>query len=155
MKYIYHWYGFWQTEPGVLNHADGTFDRPSRISTKKDYEQVRDYISSNLKLGSHKLNIVSITLLSSTEDELKDPKEAWLPIDTAPKDGSWILAAVSGTYDNTGKSYAPSVVAWNETTGTWVQNEDEDEDVDCHWGLNVWQPLPPSHVGTPYINMKN
>ena len=61
----------------------------------------------------------------------------WMPIETAPKDGSWILATV-------GAQYYPAVVRWRAEKGI----EGWQDDVMCapsdydEWPLAYWMPLP-------------
>jgi hypothetical protein len=64
----------------------------------------------------------------------------WLPIDSAPKDGS-ILVIVRG--------WEPAVAWWDHDLGRFIYCEtcaDHGEFVNCEgndWPLTHWMPLPP------------
>jgi len=55
----------------------------------------------------------------------------WQPIETAPKDGTWILAIKD--------DFVPGVVQFRN--GFFRESEDEEGDID--WGLTHWMQLPP------------
>lgn len=62
----------------------------------------------------------------------------WRPIDSAPKDGSWIMGCVAGLADND-RPFVPAVVHWDEMCG-WTDNPYEFEHT-C-WAITHWCPLP-------------
>lgn len=65
-----------------------------------------------------------------------EPQDGWLPIATAPRDGTEILGFGSASWR--GKKYAPAHhVAWF-TDGKWL-GRDPDADVELH--LTEWTPL--------------
>lgn len=71
----------------------------------------------------------------------------WQDIETAPKDGRWILAVVSG--------FIPDVVHWDGHYGWWTGQDDFIEgECDEMWRPTHWQPLPPPPVksGSPAAN---
>ena len=72
---------------------------------------------------------------------------SWKPIDTAPKDGTYILAKSPGTFAD-GKAFVPAVVAWNGDR--WSEIDGIDFEEDDSWDLSVWTELPPSDDGLPY-----
>lgn len=69
---------------------------------------------------------------------LRAPDQGWQPIETAPKDGTWVLGVVSGIHHN-GEHYIPAVVHWDN--GLWTENETAGSD-DEDWHLTHWMPLP-------------
>jgi hypothetical protein len=73
----------------------------------------------------------------------------WHPIETAPRDGSSILAVVAGRHPECGKPYIPAVVWWDHEWG-WMEHEWGREDTDPHsWHLTHWMPLPaPPEIDT-------
>lgn len=54
----------------------------------------------------------------------------WRPIETAPRDGAWILA-------HNGTSYPAQSIFWNAVDGDW-----EDAHGFGFGGVTHWQPLP-------------
>lgn len=62
----------------------------------------------------------------------------WKPIETAPKDGSWILAVCEGRHQNSGVPWTPAIVKWYE--GEWVFDEEDD----AVYQPSHWMPLPPN-----------
>lgn len=68
----------------------------------------------------------------------------WRTIDSAPKDGTWILAIVAGDW-KPGVPYAPNVVKWGTSAdwGGWPSGwlaEDDGELIAAHF--THWMPLP-------------
>jgi Protein of unknown function (DUF551) len=61
----------------------------------------------------------------------------WQPIETAPKDGTAILALVDGLHENTGEPFIAAVAWYRE--GFWLVNE---EGGDTYQPTH-WMPLPP------------
>lgn len=62
----------------------------------------------------------------------------WQPIETAPKDGTWILAVSEGI------PFVPSVVYWDSEAKGWT--EDEYESGEPEWVLTHWMPHPKNPV---------
>lgn len=63
-----------------------------------------------------------------------EPSEAWQPIETAPKDGAWVLAA---------RGVIPYVTAWDDGEEIWFTFNRGYESVrEKHEGLKgvVWEP---------------
>jgi hypothetical protein len=77
------------------------------------------------------------TELRVLADQLKNalaaPQVAWMPIDTAPKDGTEIFAAQAGTPDC-------GLIHWDDAAGHWV--EPADDWAEPNWHPTVWMPLP-------------
>lgn len=67
----------------------------------------------------------------------------WRPIETAPKDGSWVLAIIAGYYSDD-QHYIPAVVQWNGHFWTATGAGEEDPDLEGRWSgaLTHWMPLP-------------
>jgi hypothetical protein len=66
--------------------------------------------------------------IADTEEDQPTPR--WQPIETAPKDGTWILASCSGQH--------PVVVQWSDRANysmNWNDNE-------YTWPAVAWMPLP-------------
>ena len=70
----------------------------------------------------------------------------WQSIETAPRDGTWILGVMEGTHPRTGVPFYPAVVHYIEDIG-WSEKESE-EDETC-WHLTHWMPLPPPPANDP------
>lgn len=67
----------------------------------------------------------------------------WQPIETAPRDGTSILAVLAGKHPETGRTFLPAVVEWSDEVG-WREVDDAPEDYPPHdWKLTHWMPLPP------------
>lgn len=64
---------------------------------------------------------------------------AWQPIETAPKDGTWLLAIVNGIHPIIGKPFVPSVVHFDD--GIWTENDRAGRD-DEDWRPTHWMQLP-------------
>jgi hypothetical protein len=80
----------------------------------------------------------------------------WLPIETAPKDGTLFLALKDGEYRE-GKSYIPAIVRWSSTHEKFIES-DEDAREDnimrvMEWKLDFWQPIDSAPNGLPYGNV--
>lgn len=68
----------------------------------------------------------------------------WHPIETAPRNGTWILVIVAGTHKLTGKPFIPSVAYLDEQDYVYeVEVEDDNGLISVsEWGLTHWMPLP-------------
>ncbi len=74
-----------------------------------------------------------------------DEREAWLPIESAPKDGTPILAAQAGLHPETGEPFVPCSVILDGDKVQVFCDSDADEWVSLSdWRLTHWQPLPPA-----------
>jgi len=66
--------------------------------------------------------------------------QQWQPIETAPKDGTYILAVMEG--------YIPSTVCWRDycwmTMDMEASYDDGDFEYQGEWKLTHWMPLPPA-----------
>ncbi len=89
-------------------------------------------------LWAHLHNEHGLTLLESEIYEivrLADP--GWQHIETAPKDGTWILVTCGG-------QKVPAVVFWSSDFDVWIENEEAPASW-AHpeeWPLTHWMPLP-------------
>ena len=61
----------------------------------------------------------------------------WQPIETAPKDGTWILVIIAGEHPD-GYPYIPACAQWRD--GGWFETNDTEPAED--WPLTHWMPLP-------------
>ncbi len=79
----------------------------------------------------------------NAERALSQPvADGWLPIETAPKDGTSILAIVSGKHKRTGLPYVPEVVEW--TKYGWSNEMWGEEPNHSGFYPTHWRPLPAS-----------
>lgn len=67
----------------------------------------------------------------------------WQPIETAPKDGTWILAVKEGYYGE-GIPFIPCVVYWDSDVKGW--SESEYVSGEPAWVLTHWMPIPKNPV---------
>lgn len=69
----------------------------------------------------------------------------WMPIETAPKDGTYILGVPGGEYME-GVPWLPSVIHWEPLADDWSTGPiDEEDDRPKGWEgmpFEHWQPLP-------------
>lgn len=80
------------------------------------------------------------------------PQEVWLPIESAPKDGTAVLgywgSSLGAHRYVTGRNYG--ITAFCQTTGEWYDASESDNEDDV-WGKpDHWQPLPtppPAELG--------
>jgi len=75
-------------------------------------------------------------LMNKAADLLEQMQPQWQPIETAPKDGEWILAV------NVNNSHRLHIVHYSERHGTlypWVKDANP---MGFVAGLTHWQPLP-------------
>lgn len=90
-----------------------------------------------------------IALLSRPPVTAIEPQEAWQPMETAPRDGSQILATGGGLSDTVDVvAYTERVGAWNATHFTL---DDRDDEPDGYSRPTHWLPIPtlPSSVTRP------
>lgn len=94
---------------------------------------------ADIALAPKELPVVQ--LIDKLRAIIASPNVGWQPISTAPKDGTWILAIVTG--------FVPSVVQWNSAYGRWLKEVEEDWDeavwvevVDGVYSPDHWMPLP-------------
>lgn len=81
-----------------------------------------------------------------------DMNTNWKPIETAPKDGTYILAKCKGSLALSGKTFIPAVVAFKD--GSWQEAEIPPNDNKI-WVLDLWMELPPSDNGQEYCNISD
>lgn len=79
-----------------------------------------------------------IILLHAEIGRLKALAE-WRPIETAPRDGTWFIAAGGGCDQ-------PTPIKWNTRVGAWecdaVMLEDWDDQTEGYSRPTLWMPLP-------------
>lgn len=61
--------------------------------------------------------------------------ESWQPIETAPKDGTWVLSTTAGIHPFTHQPFVPDTVQWNG--GRWNNGLSQHGYEPTHW-----MPLP-------------
>lgn len=69
-------------------------------------------------------------------------KVNWQPIETAPMDGTWILAIIEGDHPVHREPYTPIVVKWD--SNSWsdeIVNEYGEQNL-SNWSPTHWMPLP-------------
>lgn len=88
------------------------------------------------------------TALTSFEHGAGLPQTPWHPIETAPKDGSAVLATGGGLAD------VVDIVTYNERVGAWNATnytlDDRDEEADGYSRPTHWMPLPAAPVTRPH-----
>lgn len=67
-------------------------------------------------------------------------KHQWRTMESAPRDGTSILAVICGRHPGTGRPFIPEVVSYNEN-GYW-DNCMWVDDGTPHYNPTHWQPLP-------------
>lgn len=68
--------------------------------------------------------------------------ENWLPIETAPKDGTPVLGYADGDY---------AVVRWHQLLDSWQLTQTGSWAEDGEWSPIFWRPLPAAPVITDKI----
>lgn len=67
----------------------------------------------------------------------------WQPIETAPQDGTWLLAIMAGTHPDLQAPYTPAVVRWlNDDDFVGWTMDDEVDGTMRFWKPTHWMPLP-------------
>lgn len=74
----------------------------------------------------------------------------WQPIDTAPKDGTWVFVACASRRPDE-DSYPAAVARWGKgysDSGAWVEQWCVDGNVDLGWWPDPthWMPIPKLEV---------
>ena len=83
-----------------------------------------------IAIGAH-LNVIEDTLRNASQADTKPAGGEWLPIESAPRDGTEILAYWSLGHGSHGCT--------KFLKGEWVNPEDCDDE---YCAPDVWQPLP-------------
>lgn len=94
-----------------------------------------DYVTLH-RLGLDKCEAAIDAAIREREEQAKviaRLKNPWMPIETAPKDGTWVLA-----FSPDGETLG--VAQW---TGTQWRDSGNSEDVEWEWNVTHWMPLPP------------
>jgi hypothetical protein len=83
-------------------------------------------------------------LIEALEREL-----GWQPIETAPKDGTRILARIAWRWSDGKPSEQFDVIAWDERAGFWFFPTPPNyvQGLDSYSTLTHWRPLPPPPTG--------
>lgn len=71
-------------------------------------------------------------------------EQGWQPIETAPRDGTWVLLIQAGKHPNTGEPFIPEVCHFSQRYSNWFNTEDlflEDDEEPFDLATH-WRPLP-------------
>ncbi len=91
--------------------------------------------------------MIPLDCWSSAITEVADEMD-WRPIETAPKDGTPIIAIKVGIHPSTGEPFTPAAVQIDGDEVRILGDSDEDACSDIFdWGLTHWMPLPPAPKG--------
>lgn len=74
---------------------------------------------------------------------MKPLLDQWMPIDSAPKDGTCLLAFIPFEWANGEKCSAMDVVAWDARAGFWFHPTPPNYVQGCAAQPTHWMPLPP------------
>lgn len=98
-------------------------------------------LSGQLPEKKHNLNLLN--------KNMNPTNNMWQSIDTAPKDGTYVLACIDGFYFTQSAAYAPNVVYWDGKS--WTNCDMECGSISAYEPTH-WMPLPTSPSGTAYVS---
>ena len=107
--------GYWAVDCGVESLGVFPSAKEAKAAAQADYER---------------------RVLSCLEDTPADP---WLPIETAPKDGTQVL--LNGISDNTGRRFVAHCY-YDEAAECWRTADDGSKIWERNWTFTGWMPLP-------------
>lgn len=123
-------------------HQRATERVASVIPERDIVERLREYGEDwRVRAGSKKIvDEAADTILALRATLESAPTEqGWHPIDTAPRDGTWFIAAGGGCDQ-------PTPIKWNTRVGAWecdaVMLEDWDDQTEGYSRPALWMPLP-------------
>lgn len=117
-----------------LAHIDGIY--PGAIDNLLHHQRQLDMDGIEVAVSRQALCEVLAGIGAALTAAPSPSSEAvgWRPIESAPRDGAWILAVRDG--------YIPETCCWQEDR--WIVDKGQGEDVS--YNPNWWQPLPSAPV---------
>lgn len=120
-----------------------------------DIEGCLESIARVVTGGPETAGIVNkVEALADENTRLRDlphrVQDRWMPIDTAPKNGTFIITIIDGIHEETGERFLPSVARWHplncdgEVLYGWHDPDATDEDVFNIYRPTHWRALPPT-----------
>lgn len=110
-------------------------------------EAIEIYDSGKYPPG--KAVVVMNVIVNAARARLVGAEDGWLPIESAPKDGTSILAVVQGQHPARSVPYIPCVTYWDEGWVTCETCDIAETDCDMAYQPTHWRPLhaPPAQAG--------
>lgn len=131
-----------------LNKLGYTITRAEPVAPSSDeVEEAFSYITphpenhSFISFSSNKLRGCVNTLRAHIYNlEAQVKQQQWQPIETAPKDGTYILATTVGNHPISKEPWIGDVCYWD---GRSFDNDSDSLDERDWWKPTLWMPMPP------------
>lgn len=133
-------YPQWANLADQSKNEDGSYKEPSagRAAALEEAAKIaEDYVQYDV---ADAIRLLALHPVADKPDEAGEQWEGWKPIESAPKDGTSILAVCAGVHERTGIPFIPEVVEW--TQYGWSNEMWGEQPNHGIYSPTHWRPLP-------------